>query len=332
MSLLSTEALRLLQSCWPQGAEFHYDLNTGDIRKFLVAQAVLVATGYSAVENLRLELNPATMTEKIPDWEEALGLSQSPIAQFGTTAQRRSQVIATLRSFGSSFSLTDLRAIAQPFLKYQNAQDIEILECTRSALDALHTQTDSTGWLLAAGPPPVRMSTSFTVLDDGAVSLAGARVVVNYTGFMEELDFDLRGPGGFQKIWIPGYLGSGSVTNQDAYLYAPEAAGGPVMGTWTVQVTSSGAHNATINSVSLIVEGIGRDASGNDGLGSAMFTFAIVADPTYLGAGADPEGLWQFLQRIKPAHTTATVVRRTAFGLTAIPDLATTLPDMSVPA
>lgn len=292
--------------------------------------------GLDLIDTLRRELNPAAMEQKIPDWEAALGLSETPIAKYGTTAQRRNAVLAWLRQSGS-FSLPDIRAVVQPYFLYANSSNIAIVETSRSALTTLHTRTSSTIVTITAGNSSYQ---DFTVLDDGDAA-PGLRVVLNWTGTISTTTTVLLVSNAGVKFWSHEDFGTGAALAQDVTLWAPEltGVGFPVGGTWRIYVFS-GANDVTINSWSLIVEGVGVLYDGytppnriGQGLGAAMYEFAVVAQEDLLGTGYDLVGAQRALNRIKPAHVNCTIVwRATGAGAAyAIPDTRSATPDAAIP-
>jgi len=338
MALSRDEVKQLLVSLLPPGSEQLYALrNTDKIGGVFYALAqTLKQYGTDRVDQLRLEVNPSTMTEKIVDWEEACGLTNTPLARFGTTEQRRNAVLAVLREH-SSFCLDDLRAAVQPYLNYQDPSQIQILETDRVALQALHTYQNLTP--LAIGSNSTEGST-IRVLDDPRVSPAGAMVHISFTGNLSEVQFILTSPSGapYVKFWLAEELGTGAVTDAIRVLYAREMAGAPIYGDWTLYVRT-GAAAATLNAWSIFVEGLGVNYDNSmppnrigEGLGAAMFDFAVVADPALVGTGYNREGAYGAILKFKPAHTYGNIVEMNAVAdLCAIPDEPETIPDRSIP-
>lgn len=335
------EVFRLLVSLLPAGSEQLYDLSrSAFIGGALDALAgALKQTLIDRIEALRSEVNPATMAEQIPQWEQACGLAYSPVALFGTLQQRRDAVLAVLRMNGS-FSLDDIRAIIEPYFRYESSADIEILETPRTDFTTAHTYVGS-------GPVTVPIfmlgRSTVTVLDDPVVSPAGATAFVLLTTTRaDRMIFSLTSPDGFQVIFPTGWLSANpyAVVNVLFTLYAPSFAGKKIQGTWTLAF-SNVADAATVTSWALFVEGLGvnydRASPPNrigEGLGAGIFEFAVVADPAKLGTGYDLEGAQRALSRWKPAHTAGTVVQISAVtgAVGAIPDTVNAIPDQAVPA
>lgn len=330
------EAKQLLVSLLPAGSDQLYDLaNTAVIGGTLYGLAgSLKQVLLDRIEQLHLELNPSTMTEKIPDWESACGLTNTPIARFGTLDQRRNAVLAVLRTSGS-FSYDDIRAIVQPYFLYQNASQIVILETSREAFRTAHTYANTTPISLMAGSSA---SARVTVLDDPLVSPAGAHLLVLLQGHSEDIELVLVGPDGTLFTYAPGSLppNDGSLVLYD--LCAPSFAGHPIKGTWTMRVRT-GTHTLAIFVWAVFVEGIGviYDTAMpphriGEGLGAPIFNFTVVADPALLGTGYDLVGAQRSVTRWKPAHTQGFISLASGFGTAcAIPDTSNAIPDTAIP-
>lgn len=336
--MTQAELKQLLITLLPPGSDQLYDLdNSANLgRTFNALAGTLKEVQVDRAEQLRLEVNPKTCVEKIPDWEAACGLSATDLARFGTLEQRRNAILAVLREHGS-FSLTDLRAGLQPYLLYADPSQIEIIEPDRTAQRAAHTYSDGTPLVLAASSTGSR---SVRVLDDPRVSPAGAQVSINLTGNLSEVSFRLTAPDGTQKIWPIRFLGEGAVVNGIYTLFARELADAPIRGDWTLSLTT-GASGATLHSWSLFVEGLGVNLIGpppypptrnGEGLGAGMFGFLVMVDPALLGAGFDLTAAERAIQRLKPAHVRGALGLKSQFGDNcAIPDDPQTLPDRCLP-
>lgn len=341
MSTLSqADVQRLLISLLPLGSEQLYNLSpSAYIGGTLQGLAgTLKASLFDRLDVLRSEVNPSTVEEMLPEWEQACGLAFTPIALFGTVSQRRDAVLAVLRMSGS-FSLDDIRAIVQPYFRYANASEIEILETPRTAFTTAHTYLNGTPITAVAGTPT---ETTVTVLDDPAVGLAGATVFLLLTTTRpNRMLFKLTGPDGFNVSYGPGWLTTvqTAVTGQLYALFAPSFARKAINGTWTLRFYNLDV-DATIPSWGLFVEGIGvnydRAVPPNrigEGLGAGIFQFAVVADPAKLGAGYDLEGAQRALTRWKPAHTVGTIVQVSTLtsDVCAVPDTANAIPNRALP-
>lgn len=334
------EVLQLLQRLFPAGAEQLYDLRPGAyIGGTLGALASsLTDTLTDRIAALSDEIIPATMRERIPEWEQACGLAYTPVALYGTLEQRRNAVLAALRMSGS-FALDDIRAIVQPYFNYPSAANIEIIETPRAAYTAAHTYTNS-------APVSVPALTSgrsvVTVADDTRCSPAGAAVFVTLTTTRaDRMTFVLTGPGGDVVAFGVNWLSAVplAVTSQTFTLYAPAMAGKRIRGDWSLGFGNLDT-SATVESWGLFVEGLGvvYDTATppnrlGEGLGAGIFEFAVVADPAQLGPGYDLEGALRAISRWKPAHTIGTVASLSTLtgDICAIPDTDNAIPGRAIP-
>ena len=326
------EAKDILIGGLPDGIDQFYDLERGDIGKYFGAiGSVLKQAGFDLLDTLRAEINPSTMLQKIPDWENALGLSATSTALFGTLVQRRNQVLGRLRENGG-LTLADIRAAMQPYLLYQDPNQIQILEPNRAALKTLHTYPYVGTPVI---PPLTTQRVFIPVLDDPKVSPAGAQLNFRVTT-MDLAQLGVIVKGSPDVSYAFGSLGQGSAASLDFTLGMPQFSGQAIFKTWEIQFLTNTV-GATISNISLFVEGLGRnyDVSGADigeGLGAALFTFAVVMDLALVGPGYNIEGAKLALKRITPAHCGSSLVVKPMGGtLCAIPDLITTLPDASIP-
>ena len=337
MALTVDDVKALLVSLLPPGSSDLYALrnvdNIGGL--FYGISRALKAYGLDRLDQLRLELNPSTMVEKIPDWESACGLSNTPIAMFGTLDQRRNAVLAVLRSH-SSFSLDDIRSAVQPYFLYADPSQIQIVETNRTNLRTAHTYVNATPIILGVNTSG---STVINVLDDPRVSPAGATVQIELTGLLEEVSFTVTGPDGSSGAvhFAPGYLGAGTVAFEVYTLFCKQFAGQSVHGPWRFEVRTGPTMGATVDAWTLFVEGLGVTYNYlgervGQGLGAAIYEFAVVADPALLGTGYDLNAAYHAIQTIKPAHVLGSlVVKNGVSGLCAIPDEPETIPDACVP-
>jgi len=328
MSITRDEAKSMLLAGMPPGLESLYDYADGDIGRFFYALGGgWKQAGFDLADTLADEVSPQTMTQKIPDWEAALGLMETVTARTGTTTQRRNQAIGYMRTYGEGFNLDGMRSVAQLFLGYADASQIQILETDRAALKALHTYAGQ-AFSVTAGNNDGRF---VNVLDRPRVSPAGVRVELNFTGSLFTTTFKLTNPAGVSKTWAPGTFGRDFVTTTDVLLFWPEIAGGIIYGDWAFEAWAVGL-NIDIHSWSLFVEGLGRNTNGSDGLGASIFEWAVVTDPTLVGPDVDYQGVRNFIPRVKPAHTLGSLARKnTVVGLCAIPDEPETIPNECVP-
>ena len=334
------EIKQTLVDLLPPGSEDLYALGNQDgIGGTLNALAGTIKETLSdRIDQLRQEINPSTILELLPEWEQALGLSNTPIALYGTPTQRRNAVLARLRMSGS-FSLDDIRAIIQPYFLYQDPTQIEIIEASRSGLETAHTYA-AIGAFPITLPLSSLVSWPITVPDDGTVSPADAILNLSVTTpNLEAFAVTLVSPTGTSTIWAQSTILTYStpVTNKTIRLHSFWNRGLPVKGTWKVNFWTTAP--TVINSFSLFVEGVGNLFSGSppvkvgEGLGSAIFNFAVVADPTLLGAGFDLEGARRALSIWEPGHVNGILAYRSLLTglICAIPDSENAIPDSAIP-
>lgn len=284
------------------------DGGTGDYLG-AIAEA-LKAYGTDLVDDVRANVNPATVTGKIPDWEGALGLDGSNTAQFGTDAERRAAIVSRLREWGAS-TLQNVRAAVAPLFQYSDPSQIQIIECQRDELTTEHTYPLTPGTIAAS------TSTDFPVVvpDQGLVSKGGVRIQVNITApELADIGISLVDPSGtVTQVAAVGTLGSGMTTSQQFDFWI-DKSGVDIGGTWKVRIQNDNAATGTVNAVesSLFLEGIGRpvEFSEPQGLGAAIFTFAVVFDPA---KSSIPAPDWQAcataLRRVTPAHCVGYIAR-----------------------
>ena len=305
------DAFDLILSLWPPGAWHElYDVDNprADIRLFfgVVAQA-LAGSATTPLANLRVEVNPATAVERLPDWEAALGLPATRRPP-DTTAGRQAAVVSKLREFGS-YSLPEIRAIVGPLLGYADPTVLLVVETNRAALRALHPYAGTGAVHVTAATSPVAQAA--IVADDGVVSVGGVRVRLN--GFAVaggaldgSVSVRLDGPDGTLKVWTQPEL---QASASPLTLRTTAFNGKPIIGTWTLRIFT-GVNDIDATSWDLFVEGARLDSSRNDGRGAEVFYFGCYADATLEGAAApsDRDAARRVLQRIRPAHTRSTVL------------------------
>lgn len=329
-----------LLSLLPPGAERIYSLAEGDggIGDYFGAMAAAVkARGTDLVATLRREINPATADGKLPDWEAATGLSQSRISQGGTVAQRQAQLVSKLRESGASF-LDNIRAAVNPYFDYVDWHDIQIIECDRSALTAIHTYAFPTGTIPALGT----YNGNATVFDQEVTSHGGAHVWVNITHpAIQGLRVDLTPPSLAVTYTLAdtGDLGTGNAVDQQFELWCAECEGQSVAGNWLLSIIDSSNNAGSVNVgggpptrlSEIFVEGVGREPvppfGDVQGLGAQQFEFAVVFDPALSNITApDLMGARAAVKRIQPAHTVGYVVQVMSGGsLCSIVDDASAL-------
>lgn len=307
---------------------------------YALAQAVKWAVK-DRIDALRVERNPATAVEKLQDFELALGLQFTPAAQFGTIPQRQGQVVGRFREFGG-LTRQSIQTVMQAYLKYADPSQIQVIEPARAALKAAHT------YAFTAPFAAVPVGTSqVDVPDDSFVSDMGAQLYINMqvAGSGSSGIVELRGPDGFVHSWnLIDYLPLGVVVGPntvfDLVLYAQDFAPKlnatatgydrrAIKGTWTLTVKNMD----TVNSASVFVEGVGRNAAGQDGLGAALFEWGVLAETAKLGAGADLLGAAAAVHRMDHCHLSGHLLLdgKLVSSLAMIPDDPNAIPDMGIP-
>lgn len=301
---------------------------------------VLYDRGVAQVEALRHELCPATATETLPDWEDAIGVRETWTAREGSIAERRGQVISRLRERGP-MTLDRIRSVLQGYLQYADPADILISEVSRTALRTAHTRT----WTGSSVFTATQASVKIVVWDDPRVSRAGAQVDLTFSAAVDLslLTASLYAPDSNLVGW-GGSTPLGKGTASSVRLYAPGHAGAAIFGTWELVISIS-AGSGTLTRVDLFVEGRGRDVRGGDGLGSAKFWWApIIEKPKIKGGTATAneiaraiEGAQAAVARINYATRRGDValwpegVMAPPADVDAIPDDPHTIPDMCIP-
>ena len=331
---------RMLVGLLPPGSEQLYDLaDTAFIGATLSGLAgAFKDTLIDRVAVLRGEVNPSTIEENLPEWEQACGLAFTPISLFGTIAQRRNAVIAALRMSGS-FSLDDIRAIVQPYFLYQDPSLIQILETPRTSYSTAHTYTNLLSVTTSTNMPGL---TAISVNDEPRVSRAGATVyVLISTTRPDRTSFTVVAPDGASVTFGTGWVTADPtpVTTALYVLYAPAFAGHRIKGNWQLIFKDLSAA-MTLESWAIFVEGEGDIFDGamppnriGQGLGAGIFEFAVVANPALLGTGFDLQGAQRAITRWKPAHTRGVVslVAPVTGTACAIPGTDNAIPDRAIP-
>lgn len=312
---------------------------------YAIAQALKWAVK-DRIDRLRIERNSATAVEKLQDFEVALGLQFSNTTAFGTIVQRQNQVVGRFRE-SAPLTIAGIQTIMQAYFQYADPADILVIEPDRAAQTAAHTYDFG----IASGDSLGSIDLTANVTDDSFVSDMGAQVRLTIDAanpFPIDAYVILQGPDGFQKQWLlfdyrALIVAGGMGSTLDIYLYAKEFAPTldanlvtytrrAIRGTWQLKIRRLRAgDNVTLASV--FVEGVGRNAAGQDGLGAALFEWGVAAETTKLGADADLIGAEAAIQRINHAHLIASLIRDSSDGsaLPAIPDDPNAIPNESIP-
>lgn len=307
---------------------------------YAVAQSLKFAVK-DRIDQLKTERNPAAAVEKLQDYELALGLLQTRTAQFGTIAQRQGQVVGRFRESGGLTKFS-IQTVMQAYLRYASPADILVIEADRPATKAVHTY---------AFPAPLVLTgtTNLTinVPDDSYVSDGGAqlRINVEVAGSGTAGIIELAGPDGFRHRWdVFDYRSLGVVVGMNTVFdlelraqdFAPQLADDgytwvrrKINGTWTLTLKFLDK----LNSAGLFVEGVGRNAAGQDGRGAALFTWGVLAETAKLGAGADLLGAAEAVRRMDHCHLNGHLLLdgHDITSLAAIPDDPNAIPDECIP-
>lgn len=345
MSLTTADVKKMLQSFFPEGTGDYLAWNesAADVCKFFNGAAGVWKTyGTDLIDTIRNEVNPTTVAQKIPEWEQTLGLASTPVAMFGTTIQRRNAIISWLRQSGNN-SLNDIRALVQPFFLYDNPSQIQILESSRIDQTLLHTYSNTTPLPIV---PNGSGSQTVKVLDDPRVSPAGIVLTLNFSAAtLDQIRVLIEGPDGTRAGWRGDlYLGTGIVGASQYILRSKVFAGKPIKGTWTLTITTGPGAFVLANWALTPVEGQGVNFDPaitppgyhrhlGEGLGAALFEFAVVAEEAKLGTGYDLTAALRALRRMKHAHTQCTIVwqARDFVDACAVPDTRSATPDAAIP-
>lgn len=306
-----------LIKAWPPGSDSVIDWDHEDGPGPLAGAIgeVLSAHGEAQIEALQREGVPSTAEARLPSWEAAMAMDQTAIALHGTTEERRAQVISRLREFGSTLAADDVRAVLQPYLRYADPSEIEVVQHPRADMRALHTYSWSGSGTVNAGG----YEFNIRVLDSPKVGPAGAQVDLTFSAavVLRNLSVTLRSPAALSEsttITMADPNGVGHAASAATVrLCFPGAAGWEIFGDWIIRaVLSSGS--ATLTGASLFVEGRGRDSAGIDGRGAIVHYWSVIVDPDKLGSGADVAAARAALARINYASLVGRLAYKPASG------------------
>lgn len=324
MPLSQAQVVSLYESLYPPGFTRWADFEPGsDFDLFVQAlSAELLADGYNLLDTLSAEVNPATASQKLSDWEGVMGLGQTRTTLVGTVSQRQGQLVAASRSRGTP-SIVLLQAILGPVLGYVNPSQLQILQHPRASVTALGVWIGTP--VSVAIPPNASVSVTFLVKDAGACSQGGAKATFNITHpAVDKLTLGLEGPapdnfsvnfsaGGIaQGGWTNDVGAAGGVGSNKTYTVGMQSfAGHSINGVWTLSVGDLSGNGGTLAVPSLFVEGFGRyvwNASlpapdrFAEGLGALVHEFVVLVDPTLAGSAPDYPTVRSLLARATPAH------------------------------
>lgn len=280
MGLTVNDIKALLIQSLPPGSEGLYDFESPlsyISRFFTVLAQSSKQFEYDPTDALYLEMNPVTISQLIPNWENAAGLTSTRTSLYGTLDQRRNQIIGQLRGSGA-LSLDDYRGIVEPFFKYLDYRRIQITEPNRDIIRALHSYGDAGGIPVDLMTPGV-FNINITGKDDYLTTDMGAIITFEFEGaHLEDVIVNVTNGSDMLPPLITtsaGYFGIGNFTTlTKIYLYLQDPffidqypqdgyqvngmAGRRFAGPWTVTFTTAN-HPYEVSNVRIFVEGMGRD-------------------------------------------------------------------------
>jgi len=248
------------------------------------------------LDDLAADANPITATlTGVAAWEEAFAVTSSATALYGSAAERRSQIIARHRESGAS-TLANVQAAL--IAVTGSATSVSIIEHDRATLRSLNTHSFPTITATVGNTA----SASLAIGDNALASYAGLQLLLNIsTGDEGTFSVTLIAPDA-QEFTPSGVVVDGA----DHWYYWPEFAGGVIDGTWSISVdnTGGGATDVQVDAANVFVEGIGRSASGAEGLGANIFEWNALVDESLTSSTTYTRLLArQIVERWAPAHT-----------------------------
>lgn len=292
------EARALLDQHFPQGGGLAIDLDDeegfGGILDFIAERLAADAAG--PAEALSGEVTPMTVTSggRLPEWEKAVALTATAVALYGGDEARRAQMLGRLRERG-----TPRRAFIRAALTAICGYAPDIIEHTRAALTLVNKRGIAPATI---GP---LSSTTLTVhcADNAPASEAGAllSLTLEFDADMANVAITLTPPSGAVLLIDPQRFVSG----EQRIVGWPDFAGRSITGTWGLTIGNGDLAGSVIvkPGAYLLVEGIGRDAHGRDGLGSRIFEWSAAIDESRVTpATYDREVVIGIAERFNPAH------------------------------
>lgn len=285
------------------------------------------------LDALATEVNPITAEANLPRWERALGIT----APAAAIAQRRAVVVSRLRELGRTVTRPMVQGVLAPLLDLADASQVVVIESDRDAQRALHSYPWTGSTSFTATPATIY----FRVLDDAAVSPAGAQVDITVTYSDASLIVATLTAPDSTVVTVSGFArGAASGTTFRLYFkgVAGAAVGGARGGTWSLAISTTGAGSGSITAASLFVEGTGRDGTLHDGLGAAVWFWGVMVEDDKIGPNADLVAARRALQRVRYACRPASLLRRSngpgklaAGHYAAIPGDLNALPSGALP-
>lgn len=330
-------------NAWPPGTEGAIDWGQAPGKHIEAVANALDAQAVAPAEQFAADVNPLTCSAaRLAEWEGVLMLADSTTARSGTLQARRNAVISRFREWGQP-TVPVIQATVGPLLDYADPLQLVVLTTDRAALTAAHTYSSDliTGSrnFSYGSPATVR----WFVRDDGVISTAGAWVDITISASsVASLSLALYSPDGSFLTVAPKWRGSASTTTFrvyfrafgiDALFYARA-----VFGAWSLQiVTTNVSDSGSISGASLFVEGMGRDARGNNGGAAPAFEFACLYEASKSRGAPDFDAARAAIKRLTFATRTSGLCFRSTGNTLAdgdyapLPDDANAIPDAMIP-
>lgn len=283
--MTADEVLEALIGAFPPGVQEQLapdEGGGGQVTKHLGAMASTIQRmAIVPLEELGRDVTPLTCgSERLADWERALGLSWSRTAQYGTPAARRAAVISRLREYGPP-TLAMLQSVLGPLLDYPDPSLLTILECDRSVLRQSHTYAGAVSSATFTSVTPAVWE--FWVNDDDRVAPGCPQADVTLTiADVSKVAIDVQTPSGDYFRVQYGAIGRGAAAGTTYRVYFPNVVTPRVLGRWRLYVYLTGAGSGTLDGATLFCEGFGRS-----GLASAQFEWAAVYEATKSSGAPD---------------------------------------------
>ena len=201
---------------WPEGQLYDWANPSSWVSRWLdVVAQTLQTFVYAVLEELKAEVVPDQIVQKIPDWFEAFGMQGSSIAHSASVSRQRAAIISRLRESGG-FDFADVQAIVAPLLGYSDPTTLVVLDDNWDQVDPTFTYGDS-------APNPQRFThvvpyvRELWIYDGGTVNAGDIRVrVMLTTAALETVSIRVTSPTGKFRVW--SWFGSGAVATKELWL------------------------------------------------------------------------------------------------------------------
>lgn len=325
-TVAATELKAALIGAFPPGSDAVIDWGDSP-GAHMGACAKTLQKGVDAVNLLSVEINPLTTTQKLGEWERALGLGPDAAA-LADVPQRRRAVTSRFREIAATTTKPNVQAIIAPLLAYSDPSSLAVVEVSAAAIRTAHsyiwegTQTFSGSTVIG-----------LYVRDDAKVSDAGAVLDIEITHTdVSVISCDLTAPDNTAVSITAGSVGRGAASTTTYRLYFPTmagvACGGREGGLWRFAIRTDGTTTGTLTSAKLYIDGIGRPLPGQDALGAVAYRWAVVVEDSKLGGGYNIYQSREALQRINYAARSVALARRSVgAGALAAGDFACVVND-----